>query len=86
MQKYLVSSPETSKDCLKKQQANVRTTRPKIKLEGKVQSDDDFANTIPTNTPNSNGIEDSHSLSNVFWCAVLGDAITGTFYTDMTGA
>ena len=70
----------------KKQQANVRTTRPKIKLEGKVPSDDDFADIVPTNIDNSNVIEDSHSANNVFCCAVLGDATTGTFYTDMTGA
>ena len=55
-------------------------------MEGKVPSDDDFTDIAPTNINNSNVIEDSHSASNVFCCAALGDATTGTFYTDMTGA
>ena len=66
VQKYLAPSPATSKGRLKKQQANVRTTRLKIKLEGEVPSDDDFADIAPTNTNDSNAIEDSHSASNVF--------------------
>ena len=55
-------------------------------MKSKVLGDDDFANTTPTSIPSSNDIEDSHSVSNVFCCAALGDATTGTFYTDMTGA
>merc|ERR1712194_672609 len=47
VQKYIAPLPATSKDRLKKQQANVRTTRPKIKVEGKLPSDDDIANTAP---------------------------------------
>ena len=60
--------------------------RSKIKLEGEVPSDNDFANIAPTNINNSNVIEDNHSASNVFCCAALGDATTGTFYTGMTGS
>ena len=86
VQKYLAPSSATSKGRLKKQRANVRTTRPKIKLEGEVPSDDVFADIAPININNSSVIEDSHSASNVFCCATLGDATTGTFYTDVTGA
>ena len=64
----------------------MHTTRPKIKVEDELPSDDDFANTAPTNITNSNVIEDRHSASNAFCCAALGDATTGTIYTDMTGA
>ena len=49
VQKYLAPSPATSKGRLKKQRANVRTTRPKIKVEGEVPSDDDHADTAPEN-------------------------------------
>ena len=59
---------------------------PKIKLDDTVPSDDEFTDAAPTGIPNSNIIQDSHSASNMFCCAVLGDAITGTFYTNMTGA
>ena len=55
-------------------------------MEGEVASDDDFADTATTYSNVSNATEDSHSASNVFCCAALGDATTGTFYTDMTGA
>ena len=55
-------------------------------MKSKVLGDDDFANTTPTSIPSSNDIEDSHSVSNVFCCAALGDTTTGTFYTDTTGA
>ena len=33
-----------------------------------------------------NVIEDTEKVCNVFCCAALGDATTGVFYTDMTGA
>ena len=84
--KYLVPSPATSKGRLKKQRASVRTTRPKIKLKDAVPSDNEFADTAPTNIPNSNIIEDSHSANSILCCAALGDATMGTFYTNMTGA
>ena len=59
----------------KKQRANVCTARPKIKLEGAVPSNDEFADTAPTSTPNTNIIGDSHSANNVFWCAALGTEV-----------
>ena len=53
------------------QQANVRTTRTKIKLEDVVPSDNKFADAAPTDIPNSNIKQDSHSASNiVFLCCV----------------
>ena len=86
VQKYLVPSPATSKGGLKKQRANVRTTRPKIKVEDTVPIEDEFKAPSPTSIPNATDIRDSHSASNVLCCAALGDATTGTFYTNITGA
>ena len=55
-------------------------------MEGEVPSDDDFADAAAMNVTNSNVIEGSHSASNVFCCAALGDTTAGIFYTDMTGS
>ena len=70
----------------KKQQASIHTTRPKVKLEDAVPSDNEFTNTAQTGIPNSNIIQDSHSAINVFFCDTSDDATTGTFYTNMTHA
>ena len=88
VKKYLAPSPATSKGRLKKQRSNVRTTRPKkrgntITLAPEVEEP---ATTPSTTNTDANIIIDTHSTSNVFCCAALGDATTGTFYTDMTGA
>ena len=86
MQKYLAPSPATSKGHLKKQHANVRTTRPKTKLEDAVPIKDEFEDPSPIIIPNANVIRNSHGASTVFYCATLGDATTGTIYTDTTCA
>jgi hypothetical protein len=88
VKKYLAPSPETSKGQLKKQRSNVRTTRPKKKTDAITLSPtSEDTTTVPASiNTDANVIVDSHSTSNVFCCAALGDATTGTFYTDMTGA
>ena len=76
----------TSKGRLKMQRANLRTTRPEIKLEDKVPIEDEFEDHSPTSIPNVQVIWDSHRASKVLCCDALGDAITGTFCMDITGA
>ena len=86
VQKYLAPSPATSKGQLKKQRANVRTTRPKKREEATRSKNVLEAPSPASSIPNTNVIFDTHSASNVLCCTALGDATTGTFYTDMTGA
>ena len=46
----------------------------------------DEINAPPSTDTRPNVIEDTENVCNVFCCAALGDATTGVFYTDMTGA
>ena len=63
----------------------MRTTRPKIKLEDTVPIKDEFEDTSPMGTPTAISIHNTHSASNVFCCAVLGNMTNGNFYTNMAG-
>ena len=67
---------------------NVRTTQPKKRGNTNAQATKDFDKTpVPASiNPGTNVILDNHSTSNVFCCTTLGDATTGTFYTNMTGS
>ena len=77
---------------MKRQRANTRTTRAKLR---QTQTEE---TTIPENQCGGEGyyinghkgahwiLPGSQGASNVFCCAALGDAVSGTFYTDMTGA
>ena len=88
VRKYLAPSPATSKGRLKKQRAHVRSTRKKPKTETKdaVQKEiKDVAMKIPVGLPQISQGDKANNI-NTFCCAALGDVISGTFYTDMTGA
>jgi hypothetical protein len=87
-QEILSTIPGDIQGPTKKQRSNVRTTRPKEKTDVITLSPTrEGTTTIPASiNTDANVIVDSHSTSNVFCCAALGDATTGTFYTDMTGA
>ena len=91
VRKYLAPSPATSKGRMKRVQSNLRSTRTKVrpKPDDAVILGDQFAGAgykakahkqAHVIQPGSQG------TSNVFCCAALGDATTGTSYTDMTGS
>ena len=95
VKKYLALSPATSKGRLKKQRANVRTTRnrtttipPRSQTSDYIRTEEimDEIDVPPSTDARPNVIENTENVCNVFCCAALGDATTGVFYTDMTGA
>ena len=90
VRKYLAPSPATSKGRMKKQRANVRSTRanrrsseqPTVTMElGPDAFQEAQQRPVEAEAPVI-----SQNECNVFCCAALGDARIGTFYTDMTGA
>ena len=92
--KYLAPSPATSKGRLKRQRANVRTTRnntttipPLSQTSDDIRTEEimDKIDAPPSTDARPNVIGNTENVCNVFCCAALGDATTGVFYTDMTG-
>ena len=86
VRKYLAPSPATAKGRIKKQKANVRSTRKKNKKEEAPITEDNPEDYDPTSVEGVITQEEEGRTINVFACAALGDAIEGTFYTDMTEA
>ena len=89
---YLASSAATSKGRMKRQRANTRTTRTKVRptqTDETAMLEDQFEG-AGYNVKGHKGAHwiqpGSQGASNVFCCAALGNAVSGIFYTDMTGA
>ena len=85
IKKYLAPSPAMSKGRLTKQQANVRSTRPKDKTKQQMEEETSTSDAVPPDK-DVGVIPTDEQASNVFCCAALADATEGTLYTDMTGS
>ena len=85
IKKYLAPSLAMSKGRLTKQQANVRSARPKNKAKQQMEEEISDSDTVPPDTE-VDVIPTDEQASNVFCCAALADATEGTLHTDMTGS
>jgi len=88
VRKYLAPSPATSKGRMKRSRAGIRSTRKNVEAE---TTTDMTVEVEPVTAPGqmqSHVIPDDNEgqISNVFCYAALADKISGTLYTDATGA
>ena len=82
--KYLAPLPVTFKCRTKKQRDNLRSTRKVAKQtdeDNELEFKEESINEVPQATQ-----RDETNTINIFCCTELDDAISGTFYTDMTRA